>query len=129
MVQNEGERLRKERTFRERSTALDILTDRELIERYRFPRQGILSLTDLVTQDIQRSTARYHAIPPFLQGYVLYYLSITILGLSHLSSSRSLINVGTSDLDNNCGNDCQIYHGESRDSLINMTWKLSECTL
>ena len=32
---------------------------------------------------------------------VIYYLNITILGLIHFSSIRSLINVGTSDQDNN----------------------------
>ncbi|VDI29776.1 Hypothetical predicted protein [Mytilus galloprovincialis] len=105
MVQNEGERLRKERTFRERSTALDILTDRELIERYRFPRQGILSLTDLVTQDIQRPTARCHAIPPFLQVMVTLrflakgdFLSETadIHGISKASASRCVEEVTSS---------------------------------
>ena len=70
LVMNEGERLRKERCFRERSTALDQLTDRELIERYRFPKHEILNLTDELKQDIERPTNRSHAIPAFLQVFI-----------------------------------------------------------
>ena len=67
VVRDEGERLRRERTFREQSTALNELNDRELIERYRFPRHGILQITALVKEDVERPTARSHAIPAFIQ--------------------------------------------------------------
>ena len=66
-VRDEGRRLRKERVFRERSTAIDQLTDRELIERYRFPRHSILDITDTIRQDIEHPTSRSYAIPAHIQ--------------------------------------------------------------
>ena len=68
-VRDEGRRLRKERVFRERSTAIDQLhvTDRELIERYRFPRHSILDITDTIRQDIEHPTSRSYDIPAHIQ--------------------------------------------------------------
>ena len=48
--------LRPERVFRDRTQNLDTMTDRELIARYRFPRQSILSLTDMVADVIEQPT-------------------------------------------------------------------------
>lgn len=65
--ENEDKALRRERVFRDRSQVLDMLTDSELIGRYRFPRRVILQLTDDVKDFIQPQTLRSHAIPAHIQ--------------------------------------------------------------
>lgn len=55
--------MRRERVFRDRSQVLDMLTDSELIGRYRFPRR----VTDDVKDFIQPQTLRSHAIPARIQ--------------------------------------------------------------
>jgi hypothetical protein len=59
--------LRRERVFRDRSQALDVYTDDELISRYRFPRQSILEITDSVKGDIERPSFKGHAILPIFR--------------------------------------------------------------
>ena len=78
VVRDEGERLRRERTFREQSTALNELNDRELIERYRFPRHGILQITALAKEDVER-TARSHATPAFIQVQHMFSVSAILV--------------------------------------------------
>nr|XP_034327180.1 putative nuclease HARBI1 [Crassostrea gigas] len=65
--ENEDKAFRRERVFRDRSQVLDMLTDSELIGRYRFPRRVILQLTDDVKDFIQPQTLRSHAIPAHIQ--------------------------------------------------------------
>ena len=59
--------MHRERIFRDHSTALDTLTDLELIERYRLPQKSLLRLTDLLIYDLERPTAMSHSVPPYLQ--------------------------------------------------------------
>jgi hypothetical protein len=60
----ENERaIHRERIFHDRAQNLDTLSDSELICRYRFPRQSIISLSDLFAPVIQRPTARSKYIP------------------------------------------------------------------
>ena len=54
---------RKERIFRDRENPLDFLDDSELYRSYRFTRQGILFLIQLLTNDISRGTQRSHSLP------------------------------------------------------------------
>lgn len=68
---NEDNALSRERLFGDRSQLLDMLTDRELIERYRFPGRVILQLSDDVKDNIQPQTLRSHAIPAHIQVILL----------------------------------------------------------
>ena len=56
LFQNERA-IRRERIFRDRTQNLDTLSDSELICRYRFPRQSIISLSDLLAPVLQRPTS------------------------------------------------------------------------
>jgi hypothetical protein len=60
-------RIRLNRVFRDRLNPLDYLRDIEIIERYRLPRHFIFELVNIVREDIERPTARSHAIPATLQ--------------------------------------------------------------
>jgi hypothetical protein len=59
---------RRERVFRDRTQALDTLSDRDLIARYRFSRDVILDIINHCKDDIQLPTNRGgHVIPPHIQ--------------------------------------------------------------
>ena len=61
-------RRRRERRFRAGNQCeIDDFTDEELRARYRFRRESILFITNLVAGDISRNTRRNHALPPLLQ--------------------------------------------------------------
>lgn len=53
---------RKERTFRSKEELTLDYTDTELRARYRFGREGILFLSDLVRDKLTRQTNRNHAL-------------------------------------------------------------------
>ena len=64
-------RRRRERRFRAGNQCeIDDFTDEELRARYRFRRESILFITNLVAGDISRNTRRNHALPPLLQVLV-----------------------------------------------------------
>jgi hypothetical protein len=65
--ENNNAALRRERIFRDRSNALEVLCDQELMRRYRFPRATILELTELIREDVEHPTRRSHAIPAHIQ--------------------------------------------------------------
>ena len=56
--------LRGERIFRDRTNPLDILDDEELLQRFRFPRQGILFIFELIRHDIEGVCGRSHPVHP-----------------------------------------------------------------
>ncbi|XP_072179304.1 putative nuclease HARBI1 [Diadema setosum] len=58
---------RPHRTFKQRFSALDSLTDEELRKKYRFSRDGIMHIVNMLDDHLQRTTARSHAIPTELQ--------------------------------------------------------------
>ena len=61
-------RRRRERRFRAGTQCkIDDLTDEELRVRYRFRRESILFITNLIAGDISRITRRNHALPPLHQ--------------------------------------------------------------
>ena len=61
-------RRRRERKFRAGTQSdIDYYSDEELRVRYRFRRESILFITNLVAGDISRNTRRNHALPPLLQ--------------------------------------------------------------
>ena len=49
------------------NSLIDDYTDEELRARYRFGRQSILYITNLLARDLRRSTARSHALTPLHQ--------------------------------------------------------------
>ncbi|XP_064619460.1 putative nuclease HARBI1 [Lineus longissimus] len=73
--------LRRERVFRDRRNPLDIFSDGELLQRYRFSRNGIMFITDLVTPHIEHPTRRSSALLPYQQ--VLIALQYYGTGTSH----------------------------------------------
>ena len=61
-------RRRRERRFRAGNQCeIDDFTDEELRARYRFRRESILFITNLVAGHISRNTRRNHALPPLHQ--------------------------------------------------------------
>ncbi|XP_063404190.1 putative nuclease HARBI1 [Mytilus trossulus] len=62
--------MRRERVFIDRTNPLDLYDDLELVERFRFDRQTILQITDLLQEDLESSTLRNHAIPPVMKVFI-----------------------------------------------------------
>jgi hypothetical protein len=57
-------RRRTARIFRERRNWLEILTEKEVREKYRLSKERIAWLYELIKHDIQPETRRSHAISP-----------------------------------------------------------------
>ena len=57
----------RERKFREHEIHIDEFSDEELRSRYRFGRDSIEYLTEILEKDLQRQTKRNHALSPTLQ--------------------------------------------------------------
>ena len=53
---------RRARTFKQRLQPTEIYSDRELVIKYRFNREGIEYVTDLIRDDVLRSTRRNHSL-------------------------------------------------------------------
>ena len=62
----------RERKFQQREIDLDELTDEEL-RRYRFGRESIKFLVEILKDDLQRQTQRNHALSPTLQVLVVLH--------------------------------------------------------
>ena len=58
--------MRRERVFRDRQDPL-ALPHREMVERYRFSREGILQILGLVGATLEHPTRRSHSLPAILQ--------------------------------------------------------------
>ena len=63
--------LRRERVFRDRTKPLDIYDDFELIDKYRFDRQSIMMICDMLQDDLENSTFRNRAY-----FFFMFYLPI-----------------------------------------------------
>ena len=94
---------RKERTFRlPDDFSLDDFTDEELRSRYRFGRESIEFLSELLRDDLERDTSRNHALSTtvqvlvalrfFASGSFLQVIGDT-LGLSKSTVSRIISQV------------------------------------
>ncbi|XP_038050874.1 putative nuclease HARBI1 [Patiria miniata] len=103
--------LRRERVFRERCNPLAEFTDEELYSRYRFDRNGVLFITDLIREEIESPTERSCAIPPeikvliALQFYACGTFQRTVgdtIRISQPSVSR-IINLVSSSLSRRLG--------------------------
>ena len=75
--------IRRERVFRDRTNPLEIYDDQQLIERYRFNRQSILRLTDVLMESLESSTFRNFALTPVLKVLVAlrYFASGSFQGV------------------------------------------------
>ena len=71
--------MRRERVFRDRRNPLEIFDDEELQARYRFSRQGIMKITDVIAPDIEHPTKRNCALLPYQQVLIArqYYATGT----------------------------------------------------
>ena len=96
-------RRRRERKFRAGTQSdIDDYSDEELRVRYRFRRESILFITNLVAGDISRNTRRNHALPPLLQVLIAlrFYASGSFLqvigdtfGVDKSTVSRAITDV------------------------------------
>ena len=62
--------LRRARVFRDRSDPLQLYDDTELIERYRMPRNLIIDVINILSDDITPRTNRNQAVSTHLQVLV-----------------------------------------------------------
>ena len=94
--------LPQQRNYRLRNVCLDDFNDEYLKSRYRFGRESIDFLIDLLSDDLKRRTARSHAIDPLVQVLVSlrFYASGSFLevigdtfGLPKSSVSRIVTDV------------------------------------
>ena len=65
-----GRALMRERVFRDRSNPLETHDDKAMHKYYRFTRQGIMNIIDLLEPHLQPSTTRSHAIDGRLQIFI-----------------------------------------------------------
>ena len=63
------------RKFQQRKIDFDQLTDEELRSRYRFGRESINYLVEILKDDLQRQTRRNHALSPTVQDLVALFSS------------------------------------------------------
>ena len=71
LLERENRRgLRRERVFRDRTNPLDLWTDEEMHQKYRFSRLACIRIIDLLQDQLQHPTRRSHALPPCLQVFI-----------------------------------------------------------
>jgi len=61
------EPVRRIRRFRDLTNPFDGLSERQIVERYRFTSDIIMEITNLIKSDIQRHTRRNRPLPPMFQ--------------------------------------------------------------
>ena len=54
--------LHREKVFRDRTKPLDIYDDFQLIDKYRFDRQSIMMICDMLQDDLENSTFSFHTV-------------------------------------------------------------------
>ena len=62
----------RERKFQQREIDLDKLTDEERRSRYRFNRESIKNLVEILKDDVQRQTRNKHALSPICAPYLFF---------------------------------------------------------
>ena len=82
----------RERVFRDRTKPLDIYDDFELIDKYRFDRQYIMMICDMLQDDLESSTFRNRAY--FFCVFYLHVISIQSLRLvSYITFERKILQI------------------------------------
>ena len=89
--------MRRERVFRDRTHPFDLYNDKEMYKKYRFDRDGVRQIIDILQDVLQQQTERNHALTPTQQVFVAlrFYAtgsvldsSATIHGVSRPTTSR-----------------------------------------
>ena len=84
--------LRRERVLRDRTKPLDIYDDFELIDKYRFYRQSIMMICDMLQDDLESSTFRNRAYVFFM--FYLHDISRQSLKLvSYITVERKILQI------------------------------------
>ena len=84
--------IRRERVFRDCTKPLDIYDDFELIDKYRFDRQSIMMICDMLQDDLESSTFRNRAY--FFLMFYLHDISIQSLKLvSYITVERKILQI------------------------------------
>ena len=118
---------------------IESVTDEELRNRFRFGRQGIGYITNLIADKLRRSTRRNHALPPLLQVLIAlrFYASGSFLqvigdtaGVEKSTVSRAVANVSNALIAKQSEfitwpTDAEV--AEVKNSSVLSTWRLSFC--
>lgn len=95
----EDDGMRRERVFRDRTNPLDLYDDVDMFKKYRYNREGVMFLIDLLHEDLEHATKRTNALPAPLQVFVAlrFYATGSVMdspaslhGVSLSSCSRVL---------------------------------------
>ena len=71
VVNRQVNAIRRERIFfRDRLNPLDIFDETELYSRFRFDREGIMMIIDLLDAELSHLTQQNHALPTSLQVFI-----------------------------------------------------------
>ena len=83
--------LRRERVFRDRTKPLDIYDDFELIDKYRFDRQYIMMICDMLHDDLESSTFRNRV---YFFMFYLHDISIqSLILVSYITVERKILQI------------------------------------
>ena len=69
--------LRRERVVRDRSNPLELYDDQDIFIKYRFNREGVMFIIDLLTNELEHPTKRSHALSAPLQVFIALRLYAT----------------------------------------------------
>ena len=87
-IEIEAERRRRvPRNIPDRSNPLEVLSERQVIDRYRIGREEIVLLCEELTEELRRPTARCKAIPVHLQVGILFlpsFLDVLTFSFIHI---------------------------------------------
>ena len=87
-LKNKKRKQRVPRRWEDRMNPLEVLSDNELYQRYRFRRATIIFLVDMVGEAIRHETRRSNSLPPLLQ--VLIFLQFVATGAFHILVGQAL---------------------------------------
>lgn len=94
--------IRRERVFRDRSNPVDVYSDKELYDRCRFDKNGLIYLDELIGEDLQHPTRRSCALSSlnqifitlrFLSSGTFYIIDGDIVNVSKATVSRCVTSV------------------------------------
>ncbi|XP_046585276.1 putative nuclease HARBI1 [Haliotis rubra] len=86
-IRSKRNTLHIQRTFRDRFNPMEMYSDDQLFERYRFRRSTIFFIVDLISHKLAHPTQRSHSLPPIIQ--VLIFLQFVASGAFHLLVAQS----------------------------------------
>ena len=84
-VELAGRNLRRERVFRDRFDQLDSCSDAEVFKKYRFSREGVMEVIDLIGEELEHPSKRNCALPSSLQLGVQVLIALNFFGPAYAS--------------------------------------------